>query len=83
MKINCEDFILKQLNYKYPHDNYFGSFKISISLSMFLWQTVTYIHWRRTRQPTPVFLLGESHRQRSLAGYSPQGLKESDATEAT
>ena len=29
------------------------------------------INW----QPTPVFLPGESHRQRSLAGYSPQGRK--------
>ena len=29
------------------------------------------IPWRRTWQPTPVFLPGESHRQRSLAGYSP------------
>ena len=27
--------------------------------------------WRRTQQPTPGFLPGESHRQRSLAGYSP------------
>ena len=26
-------------------------------------------------QLTPIFLLGESHGQRSLAGYSPQGLK--------
>ena len=34
-------------------------------------------------QPTPVFLPGESHRQRSLAGYSPQGSKESDTTEET
>ena len=25
--------------------------------------------WRRAWQPTPVFLLGESHGQRSLAGY--------------
>ena len=31
--------------------------------------------------PTPVFLPGESHGQRSLAGYSPQGHKESDTTE--
>ena len=31
--------------------------------------------------PTPVFLLGESHGQRSLAGYSPWGCKESDKTE--
>ena len=28
--------------------------------------------WRRTSQHTPVFLPGESHGQRSLAGHSPQ-----------
>ena len=39
--------------------------------------------WRRAWQPTPVFLLGKSHRQRSLAGYHPQGRKESDTTEVT
>ena len=39
------------------------------------------IPWRRKWQPTPVFLLGESHGQRSLAGYSPRGCKESDRTE--
>ena len=33
------------------------------------------IPWRRTWQPTPVFLPGESHGQRSLAGYSPQEAK--------
>ena len=27
--------------------------------------------WRRAQQPTPVFLPGESHGQRSLAGYGP------------
>jgi len=32
--------------------------------------------WRRKWQPTPVFLPGESHGQRSLAGYSPWGHKE-------
>ena len=31
------------------------------------------ISWRRTWQPTLVFLPGESYGQRSLAGYSPQG----------
>ena len=41
------------------------------------------IPWRRVWQPTPVFLPGESHGQRSLAGYSPLGCKESDTTEAT
>ena len=34
------------------------------------------------RQPTPVFLPGESHERGSLAGYSPQGPKEADMTEA-
>ena len=29
------------------------------------------IPWRRKWQPTPVFLLGKFHGQRSLAGYSP------------
>ena len=32
-------------------------------------------------QPTLVFLPGEFHGQRSLAGYSPWGCKESDMTE--
>ena len=39
------------------------------------------IPWRYTWQPTPVFLPGESHGQRSLAGYSPWGGQESDMTE--
>jgi len=41
------------------------------------------ILWRRAWQPTPVFLPGESHGQRSLEGYSPQGRNESDMTEVT
>ena len=32
-------------------------------------------------QPTPVFLPGRSHGQRSLLAYSPWGHKESDTTE--
>ena len=38
------------------------------------------IHWRRKWQPTPVFLPEKSHRQRSLAGCSSKGRKESDTT---
>ena len=38
------------------------------------------IPWRREWLPTPVFLPGEFHGQRSLAGYSPWGPKESDTT---
>ena len=37
--------------------------------------------WRREWQPTPVFLPGEFHGQRSLVGYCPWGHKESDMTE--
>ena len=43
----------------------------------------TILRTSRKWQPTPVFLPEESHRQRSLAGYSPQGHRESDTTEAT
>ena len=39
--------------------------------------------WVRSRewQPTPVFLPGKFHRQRSLVGYSPWDHQESDTTE--
>ena len=37
--------------------------------------------WRRAWQPNPVFMRGESHGQRSLAGYSLWSYKESYATE--
>ena len=39
--------------------------------------------WRRAQQPGPVVLPGESHGQRSLAGYGPWGHKELDMSEAT
>ena len=39
------------------------------------------IPWRRKWQPTPVFLPGESHGQRSLVGYSPWGCKELNTAE--
>ena len=39
--------------------------------------------WRRKWQPTPVFVPGVFHGQRSLAGYSPWGCKELDTTEET
>ena len=37
--------------------------------------------WRKKWQPTPGFLPGKFHGQRSLADYSPRGCKESDMTE--
>ena len=39
------------------------------------------IPWRRKWQPTPVLLPGKSRGWRSLVGYSPWGLEESDTTE--
>ena len=44
-----------------------------------LW--VRKILWIKEQQPAPVFLPGEIHEQKSLAGYSPWGCKESDTTE--
>ena len=41
------------------------------------------ILWRRAWQPTPVFLPGKLHEQRSLTGYSPWAHKELDTTEVT
>ena len=39
------------------------------------------IPWRKEWLPTPAFLPGESHGQRSLAGYTPCDLKQLDMTE--
>ena len=38
------------------------------------------IPWKRKWQPSPVFLPGEFHGQRSLAGYNPWSLKELDTS---
>ena len=37
--------------------------------------------WKREWLPTLIFLPGEFHGQRSLAGYTPWGRRESDRTE--
>ena len=44
---------------------------------------LTFMHWRRKGQPTPVFLPGESQRRGSLVGCRLWGSTESDTTEAT
>ena len=41
------------------------------------------IPWKRRWHPTPVFLPGKSHGQRSLVGYSPWGCKMIDTTKHT
>ena len=59
-----------------------GSWRVghdwATSLSLF-----TFMHWRRKRQPTPVFLPGESQGRRSLVGCRLWGRTELDTTEAT
>ena len=50
-------------------------------MGLILW--IGKIPWRRAWQPTPLFLPGEFHGQRSLVGYSPWGRRESDRTEVT
>ena len=48
------------------------------SLSLF-----SFMHWRRTWQPTPVFLPGESQGWGSLVGCGLWGRTELDTTEVT
>ena len=48
---------------------------------MWVWSLGQEDPQRRKWLPTPVFLPGESHGHRSLAGYSPWGHKESNTTE--
>ena len=43
----------------------------------------TFTQWRRKRQPTPVFLPGESQGRGSLVGCRLWGRTESDTTKAT
>ena len=50
----------------------------STSLSLF-----TFMHWRRTWQPTPVFLPGESRGRGSLVGCRLWGRTELDTAEVT
>ena len=61
---------------------YMGSQRVghdwATSLSLFI-----FMHWRRKRQPTPVFLPGESQGQGSLVGCRLWGRTESDRTEVT
>ena len=38
------------------------------------------VSWRKAWQPTPLFLSGESHGQRRLAGSSPKGHRKLDTT---
>ena len=62
-------------NYRFP--SWFSGKELACEFNPW----VRKILWKRKQQPTSVFLLGKSHGQRSLAGCSPWGHKESDMTE--
>ena len=57
-----------------------GSLRVGHNFT-FIFTSHIYLGEGNGRQPTPVFLPGEFHGQRSLEGYSPWGHKESDMTE--
>ena len=60
----------------YPHEHLGTQYWLFLLITLLLGNECWYWKW----QPTPVFLPGESHRQRSLVGYSPWGCKELDTT---
>ena len=80
----CIRHISKNVNYFNPH--------LSLMYTVYAIQTtcnagdwgltpgLVRFPWRRKRQPTPAFLPGKSHGQRSLLGYSPWGRKELETT---
>ena len=76
------DLMLVNFLYKKPGSKYSGASFVAQQKES-TWQCrrrrsdpwARKIPWRRKWQPTPVFLPGKSHRQRSLAGYSPWGHK--------
>ena len=55
-----------------------GSHRVRTRLKQLSSSSIRDGGWRRQWHPTPVFLPGKSHRQRSLVGCSPWGHKESD-----
>ena len=73
--------------YKIPYDhtvevrNRFKGLDLTDRVPDKLWTEVHDIVQETGMANIPVFLPGESHGQRSLAGYSPWGCKESDMTE--
>ena len=59
-----------------------GSLRVGHDWATSLW-LFTFMHWRRKRQPTPVFLPGESQGRGSLVGCRLWGCTELDMTEVT
>ena len=57
------------------------SHKTNYFLNANILDRISVLCWSRKWQPIPVFLPGEFHGQRNLAGYSPWGCRESDMNE--
>ena len=52
----------------------------TVPLKIISYTSIRVVLWRRKWQPTPVFLPGKFHGQRSLLGCNPWGCKELDMT---
>ena len=82
----AQPYLHKTVTY-HPRDSIWASLVSQTAKNLpAMWETrfdawVRKIPWRRKCLPTPVFLPGESHGQKNLAGYSPWGHKELDTTE--
>ena len=63
---------VKKLKSRRTHDNHFQNIGLTRFMQNF---------WSRKWLPIPVFLPGNFHGQRSLAGYSLWGRQESETTE--
>ena len=67
------------MNFHVNHQLYTDAQTTKLYIGTFVFMNYICLPW----QPTPVFLPGESHGQRSLAGYSSWGHKELDTAEVT
>ena len=84
MILVCLSLMNKDIEYLFTyllfiHISSFMSFSSQIFCPCFYGAVCLLLHF--LLQPTPVVLLGKSHGQRSVVGYSPWGCKEWDTTE--